>query len=111
MEQRGGRTTIVLKLPLTLAIHRRFFDQGRRGAIHLPASMVEECVELNNAGSATGTGKHMINVRGHIVPYVRLREQFAITGTPPSIEQIVIVRVDDKRSVLSWTTWSAATRP
>ena len=93
----GAGTTIVLKLPLTLAIIDGFLTKVGEERYIFPLSMVEECVELNNAGSATGNDKHMINVRGHLVPYVRLREQFAITGTPPSIEQIVIVRVDDKR--------------
>ena len=93
----GAGATIVLKLPLTLAIIDGFLTKVGEERYIFPLSMVEECVELNNAGSATGNDKHMINVRGHIVPYVRLREQFAITGTPPSIEQIVIVRVDDKR--------------
>ncbi len=93
---RQAGTTMVLKLPLTLAIIDGFLTKAGAERYVFPLSMVEECVELNNAGSATGNDKHMINVRGHIVPYVRLREQFAITGTPPSIEQIVIARVDDK---------------
>ncbi len=93
----GAGTTIVLKLPLTLAIIDGFLTQVGAERYIFPLSMVEECVELNNVASAAGNGKHMINVRGQIVPYVRLREQFAITGTPPSIEQIVIARVDDKR--------------
>jgi two-component system chemotaxis sensor kinase CheA len=93
----GAGTTMVLKLPLTLAIIDGFLTEVGGERYIFPLSMVEECVELTNAGSATGNGKHMINVRGHIVPYVRLREQFSITGTPPSIEQIVIARVDDKQ--------------
>jgi two-component system, chemotaxis family, sensor kinase CheA len=93
----GAGTTLVLKLPLTLAIIDGFLTEVGAERYIFPLSMVEECVELTTTGSATGNGKHMINVRGQIVPYVRLREQFAITGTPPSIEQVVIARVDDKR--------------
>jgi two-component system, chemotaxis family, sensor kinase CheA len=93
----GAGTTMVLKLPLTLAIIDGFLTEVGTERYVFPLSMVEECVELTKAGSATGNGKHMINVRGHVVPYVRLREQFAITGMPPSIEQIVIARLDDKR--------------
>ena len=89
--------TMVLKLPLTLAIIDGFLTEAGAERYVFPLSLVEECVELTAAGSAAGNGRHMINVRGHIVPYVRLREQFSITGTPPSIEQIVIARVDDKR--------------
>jgi len=34
----------------------------------------------------------MVAVRGRLVPYIRLREQFSISGTRPAIEQIVIVK-------------------
>ncbi len=94
--ERAG-TTIVLKLPLTLAIIDGFLTEVGAERYVFPLSVVEECVELTNAESATGNGKHMVSVRGQIVPYVRLREQFSVTGTPPSIEQIVIARVDDKQ--------------
>jgi len=90
-------TTIELKLPLTLAIIDGFLTEVGSERYVFPLSMVEECVELTNAGSATGNGKHMINVRGQLVPYVRLRDQFTIAGTQPVIEQIVIARADDKR--------------
>lgn len=39
----------------------------------------------------------MLNVRGLLVPYIRLREQFAIGGTPPFIEQVVIARIANNR--------------
>ena len=90
-------SSIVLKLPLTLAIIDGFLTQVGAERFIFPLSMVEECVELAKDGSAAGIGRHLINVRGQIVPYIRLREQFGITGTPKSIEQIVIARVDDKR--------------
>jgi two-component system chemotaxis sensor kinase CheA len=54
-------------------------------------------VELTGNKSSTGNNKHMITVRGHIVPYVRLREQFNIPGAGPTVEQIVIVRIEEKR--------------
>lgn len=56
-----------------------------------PLSMVEECVELID-GDAPG-GQRIINLRGEIVPYVRLRRWFESPGQPPSIEQIVVTRL------------------
>ncbi|HMK65672.1 MAG TPA: chemotaxis protein CheW, partial [Thermodesulfobacteriota bacterium] len=35
---------------------------------------------------------------GEIVPYLRLREQFLVYGSPPEIEQIVITGVDGHRT-------------
>lgn len=46
---------------------------------------------------AKAHGRHLVNVRGQIVPYVRLRERFKIEGEPPAIEQIVIAETDDGR--------------
>jgi len=94
---KGKGTVITLRLPLTLAIIDGFLTKIGEENFIFPLSLVDECVELTGDASATGNNKHMINVRGHIVPYVRLREQFSIIGAGPAIEQIVIVRVEQKR--------------
>jgi two-component system, chemotaxis family, sensor kinase CheA len=94
---KGTGTVITLRLPLTLAIIDGFLTKIGSENFIFPLSLVDECVELTAGVSATGNNKHMINVRGRIVPYVRLREQFSITGTEPAIEQIVIVRLEEKR--------------
>jgi two-component system chemotaxis sensor kinase CheA len=94
---KGTGTVITLRLPLTLAIIDGFLTKIGEEHFIFPLSLVEECVELIGVSSATGNNKHMINVRGHIVPYVRLRDQFSIAGAGPAIEQIVIVRIEDKR--------------
>jgi two-component system chemotaxis sensor kinase CheA len=94
---KGTGTVITLRLPLTLAIIDGFLTKIGEENFIFPLSLVEECVELTGGASATGNNKHMIAVRGHIVPYVRLREQFSITGTGPAIEQIVIVQIEQKR--------------
>jgi two-component system chemotaxis sensor kinase CheA len=94
---RGKGTMITLRLPLTLAIIDGFLTKIGEENFIFPLSLVEECVELIGNNSSTGNNKHMVTVRGHIVPYVRLREQFSINGTKSAIEQIVIVRIEDKR--------------
>ena len=63
----------------------------------LPLSVVEECVELTREDIANAHGRHLANVRGQIVPYISLREQFTINGKQPEIEQIVIVGVEGHR--------------
>jgi two-component system chemotaxis sensor kinase CheA len=94
---RGTGTVITLRLPLTLAIIDGFLTKVGEEHFIFPLSLVYECVELTAGVSATGNNKHMITVREHIVPYVRLREQFSIAGAGPAIEQIVIVQVEQKR--------------
>lgn len=93
----GAGTSIILKLPLTLAIIDGFLIEVGGERFIFPLSMVEGCVELTSAGSEAGFGRDLINVRGQIVPYIRLREQFSLAGLRQSIEQIVIARVDDRR--------------
>lgn len=95
--EQGIGTTITLKLPLTLAIIDGFLTKIGAEYYIFPLALVEECVELTSKLAAEGHGRNLINVRGHIVPYVRLREQFHVGSEPPHIEQIVITQVEDKR--------------
>jgi two-component system chemotaxis sensor kinase CheA len=88
--QRGMGTTITLKLPLTLAIIDGLLVKVGEGHYVLPLSIVEECVELTREDVARAHGRHITYVRGEIVPYIRLRDRFAVNGNAPEIEQIVI---------------------
>jgi two-component system chemotaxis sensor kinase CheA len=94
---RGKGTTITLILPLTLAIIEGFMT--RIGADHyvFPLSLVEECVELAPEETSVAHGRHLIPVRDHLVPYIRLREHFMINGEKPEFEQVVITNIDGRR--------------
>ncbi len=63
----------------------------------LPLSAVEECVELTCKDITDTHGRHVINVRGVIVPYVRLRNRFLSDSEQPDVEQIVIAEVEERR--------------
>jgi two-component system chemotaxis sensor kinase CheA len=63
----------------------------------LPLALVGECLELTRIDVGRAHGRHLISVRGQIVPYIRLRDRFGICGVPPEIEQIVITEVEGKR--------------
>ncbi|MBI5409556.1 MAG: chemotaxis protein CheA [Nitrospirae bacterium] len=95
--QEGLGTTITLRLPLTLAIIEGLLVKIGGEYFVLTLSSVEECVDLTREDIANSHGRHLANVRGQIVPYIRLREQFMIKGSLPDIEQIVIVRVEGQR--------------
>ena len=94
---RGIGTTITLSLPLTLAIIEGLLVKVGEEFFVLPLSSVEECVELLRNEVSEARGRHIVSVRGLAVPYIRLREQFRISGTPPAIEQIVIVKNEGHR--------------
>ncbi|MEG3638400.1 chemotaxis protein CheA [Magnetococcus sp. PR-3] len=93
----GKGTSITLKLPLTLAIIEGLLVQIHDEYFVLPLAAVEECVELTRTDVANTHGRQVINVRGHIVPYIRLRERFDIGGHPPDVEQIVISEVEGQQ--------------
>lgn len=95
--QIGKGTSIILKLPLTLAIIEGLLVKMEDEFFVLPLAAVEECVELSREDVARYHGRHVINVRGEIVPYVRIRDRFGVASEAPEIEQIVIAEVEDRR--------------
>ncbi|MBF0279441.1 MAG: chemotaxis protein CheA [SAR324 cluster bacterium] len=94
----GEGTEITLKLPLTLAIIEGLLVKISSEKYIIPLSIVRECVELTREDVAQTHGRHVANVRGTIVPYVLLREQFEIKGEPPDIEQVVVVEINHQNT-------------
>jgi len=93
----GQGTTVVIKLPLTLAIIDGLQVEVAEDTYVIPLAAVEECVELDRARSKIGEEQEMINLRGDAVPFIRLRNWFSRNGKLPPIEQIVIVHVQGQR--------------
>ncbi len=90
-------TNVTLRLPLTLAIINGLLVTIGEDYFVLPLMTVEECVELTREDVERSHGSNILNVRGEIVPYIRLREYFGITGDKPVLEHIVITDVNSKR--------------
>jgi two-component system chemotaxis sensor kinase CheA len=90
-------TTITLTLPLTLAIIDGFLTTVGAEHFIFPLAEVEECLELTQKNIEDARGRRLVQLRGRLVPYVRLREQFLLGGERPEIEQIVIVRSGQQR--------------
>jgi two-component system chemotaxis sensor kinase CheA len=90
-------TTVTIKLPLTLAIVDGLLVKVAEDHFVLPLSIVEECVELTREDAKKAHGRNMANIRGEIVPYIKLRKEFRISGDSPDIEQIVITGVNGAR--------------
>lgn len=86
----GKGTTIAIHLPLTLAIIDGLQVKVGGESYVIPLTHVEECAE--RARDVAGKERQRIlNLRGEIVPFVRLRETFAIHGEGPAMEQVVVV--------------------
>lgn len=96
IDSEAGRGTVIsVRLPLTLAIIDGLQVQVGPEYFVVPLAQVEECVEL--PGAADGADRRIVNMRGEIVPCLRLREVFSMPGTPPAIEPIVVVKIDGQR--------------
>jgi two-component system chemotaxis sensor kinase CheA len=91
----GKGTVITLKLPLTLAIIDGLLVKIGGDHYVLPLSSIEECIELTQDDVKKAHGRHVVNVRGGIIPYINLRERFRITENRPKIEQIVIAAINN----------------
>ena len=95
--QPGSGTQVTLRLPLTLAIIDGLLVAVGTAFFVLPLANTLECIELTRDQVERANGKHMANVRGELIPYIRLRQHFHIGGTPPAIEQIMVVETGEGR--------------
>lgn len=93
----GKGSLITIRLPLTLAIIDGLQVKVDDGYFVIPLSLVEECVELTRKDVDEANGQQFVNLRGEIVPYIRIREWFDIDGESPDIEQIVITGLEGSR--------------
>ncbi|MFT4608431.1 MAG: two-component system chemotaxis sensor kinase CheA [Gammaproteobacteria bacterium] len=93
----GKGSTIKIRLPMTLAIIEGLMVAVGDERYVLPLSVVEECVELHEDLENQSSGKRLVEIRGKLVPYMRLREWFDVPGSVPPIEQIVVTRMGDRR--------------
>jgi len=95
--QPGSGTQVTLRLPLTLAIIDGLLVAVGTAFFVLPLANTLECIELTRDQVERANGKHVANVRGELIPYIRLRQHFHIGGMPPAIEQIMVVETGDGR--------------
>jgi two-component system chemotaxis sensor kinase CheA len=93
----GRGSTITLRIPLTLAIIDSLLVRIGNDHFVLPLACVEECVELTRQDITNAHGRNLANVRGGLVPYIPLRDRFAIHDSRPEIEQIVITSISGDR--------------
>ncbi len=86
--QEGIGSTFTIRLPLTLAIIDGFLVSVEQASYVIPLDTVVECIELNDQPD----NKHYLNLRGEVLPFLRLREIFGIEGEIPFRENVVVVQ-------------------
>jgi two-component system, chemotaxis family, sensor kinase CheA len=93
----GRGTEVTLRLPLTLAIIDGLLVRVGRGRYVIPLAAVEECVELSSEEDARSRGRSFLNIRGDLVPFLRLRELFNTSTPADRYQKVVIVSSSELR--------------
>ncbi|MEA2725787.1 MAG: two-component system, chemotaxis family, sensor kinase CheA [Acetobacteraceae bacterium] len=93
----GRGSTMTLRLPLTLAIIDGLLVRVGRGRYVIPLSAVEECVELSTEEDARSRGRSFLNIRGDLVPFLRLRELFNASAAADRYQKVVVVSAGELR--------------
>jgi two-component system chemotaxis sensor kinase CheA len=100
----GQGTTMMLRLPLTLAIVRALLARVGDETYAIPLAHVSETIELVSDIVATVKGREVLLARDEVLPLLRLRE---LVGLPPyqastaiDLEQVVVIDLGDRRAGL-----------
>ncbi|HET7434812.1 MAG TPA: chemotaxis protein CheW [Thermoanaerobaculia bacterium] len=97
--RRGAGTTFTIRLPLTVSVIEGFAVAAAGETYVLPIDVVAECMALPATAANDATG--ILNVRGEVLPFLRLREVFALSAVQrPHRENVVVVQHDHGRAAL-----------
>ena len=81
----GVGTTMRIRLPLTLAIIDGFLVGVCAASFVVPLDMVVECVELSEQETRESQGHNHLNLRGEVLPFIRLKELFDVPDPPAEV--------------------------
>lgn len=90
--QEGVGTVVSVRLPLTLAIIDGFLVEVGESVFAIPLDMIDECVAYT-----AEPGYDYTNLRGQVLPFIRLRELFGVPGKPTRRENIVVLKHGGKK--------------
>jgi len=94
--EQGLGTTLRMRLPLTLAIIDGFRVEAAGASYVVPLDVVIECLDLGPF--LESEQNHLINLRGEVLPFLRLREVFQIPGEVPARERVVVIQHGELRA-------------
>ena len=83
----GVGTAVTVRLPLTLAIIDGFLVEVGKSVFAIPLDTIEECVAYS-----AEPGHNYTDLRGEVLPFVRLRELFNVKAATTRRENIVVLK-------------------
>jgi two-component system chemotaxis sensor kinase CheA len=98
VESEPGRGALFrIRLPLTLAIIDGFLVGVGRFAYVIPLDNVVECLELAADARRTRGRTSYLNLRGEVLPTLRLRDMFEVEGEAGKRENVVVVQYGSQK--------------
>ncbi len=103
----GAGTTFTITLPLTLATFRGLLVESARSVYVIPLSLVQETGRLNDGLLGRVIDREVVNLRGTVMPLIRLRELHGAATRPSRTEvekqeeYFVIVKVGQRPAALA----------
>ncbi|MDI3289353.1 chemotaxis protein CheA [Polyangium sp. 15x6] len=91
----GDGCTVTLRIPLTVAIIDGFGVALEGTTYVLPIEAVSECLDFPAAERSKSDAVGLLDVRGTVLPYLRLRSLFEVSGAAPAREHVVVVQHEE----------------
>ncbi|MGL4369919.1 MAG: chemotaxis protein CheA, partial [Spirochaetota bacterium] len=89
--EEGKGAAFKIQLPLTLAIIDGFRVEVSGVSYILPLDMVTECIEVNSRDISGKEGGDFLNLRGEVLPFLRMRDFFREGKNESGRENVVVV--------------------
>ncbi|MDD3343044.1 MAG: chemotaxis protein CheA [Sulfurospirillaceae bacterium] len=95
--KKGEGTSLIIRLPLTLAIIDGFLVKVGETFYVVPLDMVVECIEISDEEKAQMHGNNYINLRGSILPLLNIGSFFDEQKNEDARSNIVVVHYAGRR--------------
>jgi two-component system chemotaxis sensor kinase CheA len=96
----GNGTTMIVRLPVTLAIVQALLARTAGEVYALPIAHVVETLVLSQSAVRSDNGSETIEVRGERLPAVRLRERLGHPPRESGAGHVVVLQLPDRRMTL-----------
>ena len=96
----GAGTSVVMRLPLTLAISRALLARVDSEIYAIPLTHVIETFALSSPMLQEVKGKEILTIRDDVFPAVRLRERVGLPPRKSARGQVVLVEISDRHAAL-----------
>lgn len=97
LSRKGIGARVTLRLPVTMAIIDGLRVRLGGSTYVIPLSAVEECVEMDSAERDRTSGRSVLQIREHVVPYLELDRIFGLPESTEERRRVVVVCVNGQR--------------